>query len=85
MADVTPQAIGPDNEIVPAKAEMSQWDIIRSHPSIIAGGILLGALIAGIQWWGLRSDIRDVDGRIRVAQREVDVRQLENAQIAPVD
>ena len=45
MADVTPQTIGPDDEIVPAKADVSQWAIIRSHPSIIAGGILLGIMI----------------------------------------
>ena len=45
MADVTPQALGPDNEIVPTKTEMSQWDIIRSHPSIIAGGVLLVIMI----------------------------------------
>ena len=42
--DANPQALEPQ-DAVPAKAELSQWAIIRSHPSIIVGGILLGIMI----------------------------------------
>jgi type IV pilus assembly protein PilN len=38
----------------------------------LAGGILLGALIAGGQWWMLNSESKSLDDRIRVAQAEVD-------------
>ncbi len=41
--DANPQMAEP--EAVPTKAELSQWAIIRSHPSIIVGGILLGIMI----------------------------------------
>ncbi len=43
-------------------------------PSVLflAGGILLAALIAGGQWWLLNSETKRLDGRIGVAQAEVD-------------
>ena len=54
-----------------AKPKLALGDL---EPSLLflSGGILLGLLIVGIQWWGLSSEIKEVDDRIRVAQREVD-------------
>jgi type IV pilus assembly protein PilN len=38
----------------------------------LAGGILLGALIAGGQWFLLNNQTKSLNGRIRVAQAEVE-------------
>lgn len=41
--EADPQTLEPEAPAI--KTEISQWQIIRSHPSIIAGGILLGIMI----------------------------------------
>lgn len=54
-----------------SKPKLSLGD---QDPSVLllTGGILLGALIAGGQWWMLNSETKSLDGRIGVAQTEVD-------------
>lgn len=54
-----------------SKPKLSLGD---QDPSVLllTGGILLGALIAGGQWWMLNSETKSLDGRIGVAQAEVD-------------
>lgn len=54
-----------------AKPKLALGD---QDPSVLflAGGILLAVLIAGGQWWLLNSETKRLDGRIGVAQAEVD-------------
>ena len=54
-----------------AKPKFSLGD---QDPSLLllTGGLLLGALIAGYQWWSLSRTINDLDGRIRVARQQVE-------------
>jgi type IV pilus assembly protein PilN len=39
---------------------------------LLAGGLILGLLIAGGQWWRLQSQLDGVNDKVRAAQREVD-------------
>ena len=39
---------------------------------LLAGGLVLGLLIAGVQWLGLRGDIKEGDAQIFQKQREVE-------------
>ena len=38
----------------------------------LGGGLLLGALVVAIQWWGLSSDLDEVNGKVRAKNREVE-------------
>lgn len=57
-----------------ARRARPKFSLGEQDPSLLflTGGLLLGALIIGYQWWSLSRSINDLDGRIRVARQQVE-------------